>query len=102
MEQCQNVVRMMSSSRDGVHLRPESSLADKTIDQNGSIDTSFDPPLFSSDSTVPLQPNSQETTKIFFFFKCLRYILHLLYTREPLLLSKKASQSLYPTVHTQS
>jgi hypothetical protein len=28
------------------------TFADKTVTQNGSIDSSFDPPLFSLDSTV--------------------------------------------------
>jgi hypothetical protein len=39
-------------NRDGVYLGPGNTLAGQTFYNNGSIDTSFDPPLFLLDSTV--------------------------------------------------
>ncbi len=42
------------------------TLAGKTIDQDGSIDTSFDPPKFSIDSTF--QRNSNTVFFSYFYF----------------------------------
>jgi hypothetical protein len=54
--QCQNVPRtlktfMLLSWKCPFHWSRKRTLADNTLFQNGSIDTSFDPTLFTLDST---------------------------------------------------
>jgi hypothetical protein len=39
-------LKRLCFSRDGVHLWPERTVANKTVYQNGSIDTKFHPPDF--------------------------------------------------------
>jgi hypothetical protein len=59
----QGRLKRLYSSHDGGHLVPEKAFADKTVFQNGSIDTILHLPLFSWDSTFKVR-----NAKFFEFF----------------------------------
>ncbi len=76
------------------------TLADKTVYQNGSIDTSFDPPLFSFIRQYFYSPIRKKRLKFFtkVSFQYCTFYTYWIYPWTPISLLK----SLYPIVHTHS